>query len=389
MLIWILFGLATSVTYILLLEYYRKWWHVTSEWTIPSHWQPSRGITVLIAARNEAAGIGPYLEKILACDYPPVLREVIVVDDFSSDATADIASRILVASRQGGLSDNNRVIRLEEMVDLFSNTNAFKKRAIEIGLSFSAGEIAVLTDADCEPSREWLNIMVSALETEGVQLAAGPVLFHRERSIFEKFQSLDFAGMMAITAGGITSGFQRMGNGANLAYWKQTFEAVDGYRGSENRASGDDLFLIQKIAARFPNSIKFVKSPDAVVFTHAKPTVGGFISQRLRWATKNAALPEVRIRLALAVVWLHCLLILINAIFSFVESALIALFMFQLIAKGFADYRLLHSASLYFRRRDLMQVFLPSFLLHIFYIAGIGTAGLFVRRYLWKGRKVK
>ena len=44
--------------------------------------------------------------------------------------------------------------------------------------------------------------------------------------------------------------------------------------------------------------------------------------------------------------------------------------------------------SRFFARTDLMRSFLPAFFLHIAYIAGLGAASLFARRYEWKGRRV-
>lgn len=47
-------------------------------------------VTVIIPAYNEEARIGPKLEQTLALDYPPELRQIIVVSDGSTDRTNDI-----------------------------------------------------------------------------------------------------------------------------------------------------------------------------------------------------------------------------------------------------------------------------------------------------------
>jgi cellulose synthase/poly-beta-1,6-N-acetylglucosamine synthase-like glycosyltransferase len=47
-------------------------------------------VTVLIAARNEAARIHLTIDDILAQDYPKQLTEIIIVDDHSTDATSEI-----------------------------------------------------------------------------------------------------------------------------------------------------------------------------------------------------------------------------------------------------------------------------------------------------------
>jgi len=43
----------------------------------------------------------------------------------------------------------------------------------------------------------------------------------------------------------------------------------------------------------------------------------------------------------------------------------------------------------FFDRLDLMQAHLPASFMHWWYIATIGTIGLFKKRYEWKGRRVQ
>ena len=84
-------------------------------------------VTFLIPAYNEATTIGEVLERIDALGLD---RQVIVVDDGSSDGTAD------VASEHGAL-----VIR---------QPNRGKGAAIRAGIPYIDGDIAVIQDADME-----------------------------------------------------------------------------------------------------------------------------------------------------------------------------------------------------------------------------------------------
>ena len=45
-----------------------------------------------------------------------------------------------------------------------------------------------------------------------------------------------------------------------MAYKKAAFLEVEGYRGNEEIPSGDDEFLLQKIAKRYPGRVGFLKS---------------------------------------------------------------------------------------------------------------------------------
>jgi cellulose synthase/poly-beta-1,6-N-acetylglucosamine synthase-like glycosyltransferase len=77
-----------------------------------------------------------------------------------------------------------------------------------------------------------------------------------------------------------------MCNGANLAYRREAFAAVQGFAGNEHVASGDDEFLLHKLHAAFPGSIRFLKNPQAIVRTAGPPTLRALLAQRVRWASK-------------------------------------------------------------------------------------------------------
>jgi poly-beta-1,6-N-acetyl-D-glucosamine synthase len=56
-------------------------------------------VSIVLAARNEADRLEARLDNLLSLDYPPGLREVIVVSDGSTDGTADIIDRYGAAIR--------------------------------------------------------------------------------------------------------------------------------------------------------------------------------------------------------------------------------------------------------------------------------------------------
>jgi glycosyltransferase involved in cell wall biosynthesis len=86
-------------------------------------------VSIVVPAYNEAATIEELLRRV---DRVPFRHEVIVVDDGSTDGTADI-----VAGAQGA-----RLIRRA--------ANAGKGAAVREGIAASVGEIVVIQDADLE-----------------------------------------------------------------------------------------------------------------------------------------------------------------------------------------------------------------------------------------------
>lgn len=98
-----------------------------------------RKLSIIIPAYNEAATIGKILECVSAVSLPDgVGREIVVVDDCSTDATAEVVKRFIAAD------PSCRVIyrRLE--------ANHGKGYAVRTGISLATGDAIVIQDADME-----------------------------------------------------------------------------------------------------------------------------------------------------------------------------------------------------------------------------------------------
>jgi len=388
-------GFIFCCLYICLLTVYRQRWKAMPVVSLSDNYAAKTTITVLIPARNEADKIADCLRSIVNGNYPQNLLEIIVLDDFSEDQTAKIVQQLsenLVLKKPGNLIS---CICLADHLPPEAQFTPNKKKAIELGVRQANGEIVVSTDADCIAPPDWLLHIAAAFEKAETQMVCAPVAFHQEKNLLQRFQSLDFIGMMGITGAGYNLGWHQMANGANLAYRKQVFESVGGYKGNAHISSGDDMFLVQKVAAQWPGSVCFLKSPEATVLTTAPSSWRGFWQQRLRWGTKNAAMPSWPLRLSLLTVFLFCWSIWVNlALAIYTASAgsyapYFAVFLFQIILKAVFDYFFLSEMCDFFKRKDLLRWFLPSCFLHTAYIALLGTASIFSKNYKWKGRAAK
>lgn len=354
---------------------YRQGWDDLKESPQPpADFVPKTSISVLIAARNEEQRIGACIASILNQVYPKELLEVIVIDDFSEDKTFQTAQL-----------SGAKAIQLADYGDKGS-----KKKAIETGIGIAKSELIVATDADCLTPPLWLRHIAYFYEKYQYKFIAAPVNFYQEKNVFEKSQSLDFLGLMLITGSGINKGFMHMCNGANLAYQRTVFYEVDGFKGIDSLASGDDMLLMQKVALKYPGSLGFLKNIQATVLTHAKPTWDSFISQRVRWASKTNSYKEVLVTTILALVFFFCNNILFSlCLIPFVGKIAFIIFTIQLFIKGLMDYYLLSPIATFFNRRDLLKSFIPAFFGHIIYIIMVGTLANLVFNYEWKGRRVR
>ncbi len=374
--------LLLSIGYYLLCQWLLRGWRRLSQEEPPADYVPRTLVSVIIPARNEAAYIRTCVQSVLMQAYPADLLEIIVVDDHSEDDTAAIVS---------SMADKRiRLLSLQHLMGGLSVVS-YKKKAIEVAIAHARGVLIVCTDADCVTPPHWLRHIVWRYEQKGAQCVLGPVIAGGASGFLQRFQALDMAGLMLCTGALAARGQALLANGANLAYAKTAFEQVGGFEGIDHLASGDDLMLAHKMAARFPDGLAFAKHPDAMIQTPVPPDWASFWRQRIRWATKTTRYRRRGLTLALAGIFLYCLMMLLllagGALAGSKQAMAIALVGIGI--KTLADYHLLKQACQYAGQLGWLRGFALSELMHIIYIIVIGVLGNVVKRYEWKGRRVQ
>lgn len=374
-------GMSTAlmIGYVVLIFRYIKNWKALPHWSIPETWTPKTSVSIIIPARNEADNIESCLESVSKQNFPAHLFEIILVDDHSEDQTADLAQQFIHSS----ITNQNLKISLVE------SEGSGKKAALHTGIKNATGDLIITTDADCIVPANWINYLVSYFEKHQPKFIAAPVNFHEEKNLFEKFQSLDYMGMMVITGAGIHGKFGWMSNGANLAYPREVFVELDGFSGIDNLASGDDMLFMQKVVNRYPNQIGFIKNKEATVHTSAKPTWASLLGQRIRWASKTGAYQQPQLVWTQSFVFIYCALIFAGILFSFFGDISVPAFLLGLIVvKSATDYVFLKRASRFFGKPELIIGFVAAEVMHIIYIFLTGLGSLIKKKHNWKGRRV-
>ncbi len=360
------------LTYSILILYYRAGWYETPVF-LPKEEFAGIKISVIIPARNEEENIGRLLNSIRAQSYPAHLFEVIVVDDHSTDGTADIANNFSFV----------KLVRIE-----FDNINSYKKKAIETGIAAATGELIVTTDADCTVPIHWLKTIASFKKETNAVFIAAPVVLDYKTFFLQLFQSLDFLVLQGITTASVQKKIHNMCNGANLAYERKIFYEVNGFSSIDNIASGDDMLLMQKIASRFPNKISYLLSKDAIVTTAAAKTWKEFFSQRIRWASKATHYNDLKIFSVLVLVYFFNLVLLALLVSGFWFHYLWLGFAVIVFAKTIIELFFIYPVAYFFNKAGLLKWFLLFQPVHILYTVIAGWLGRF-GSFEWKGRRVK
>lgn len=335
--------------------------------------------SVIIPARNEQDNITNCILSIMQNNYPADQLEIIVIDDHSTDNTSDHVKELQQKYLQLKLIDLSKRVP--------GKLNSYKKKAIEIGIEESSHDWIVTTDADCFVSKNWLWSINNFISKKNYSFIAAPVKYKNDNSFVSIFQSLDFLSLQGITAASVSAGFHSMCNGANIAYRKEVFKEVGGFKGVDKIASGDDMLLMGKIKKRYPAQVGYLFNNEAIVSTAPMSTWKDFFNQRIRWASKATHYKDNRIFLVLLLVYLLNLFLLLLPITFFWNNDLWKWWLILLMIKAISEFFFMLPVAKFFGEKKLMKWFFIMQPVHLFYIVVAGWLGKF-GSYQWKGRKV-
>ncbi len=307
-------------------------------------------ISVVIAARNEAEHIAHCLHALTLQTHAPL--ELIIIDDASEDDTCHIV--------QAQPISNLHLLRNETPIG--------KKPSLTKGIALAKGEIIACTDADCLVPPTWIEEIATAFGDESLGFLSMPVMYHNEKNVFEKCQSLDFLALVAIGGALIKLGKPAICNGANIAYRRALFLQTGGF-GKIKLASGDDEAVMRNIF-KAAYKVDFLLSERTLVKTMPVGSLHEFFKQRIRWASKGTAYGDVSFPflLALALIYAFNLALLLSPVWVWF-SGLWHVALASFLIKFSVDYLAIRRITRAFGRSDLRRVFLAAEFLQIVYVA--------------------
>jgi cellulose synthase/poly-beta-1,6-N-acetylglucosamine synthase-like glycosyltransferase len=331
-------------------------------------------VTVLLPVRDEEAELPQCLASLAAQEYPEAQLEVLIIDDHSSDRSAEIV--------RARAAEDSRFRLLS-----CAAGEEGKKAALTRGVSAARGEIIVTTDADCRHDAQWLRALLQPF-ADGADVVAGPVVIDTRESLFARLQAMEFLGLIGVGAGFFGIGYPRMCNAANFAYRRSSFEAAGGYAANRGIHSGDDEFLLHDIVYRQGGRADFVTAPAALVRTAALPSPRAFLQQRVRWASKGSRYGDRRFVSFLVLLFMYFLFAAAAPVVSITSAAAVLAGIVFFLLKIFTDARVLFAAAALFGQPLRVGEFLAAEFLHAYYIVVVSFLGLF-GVFSWKNRSVK
>jgi cellulose synthase/poly-beta-1,6-N-acetylglucosamine synthase-like glycosyltransferase len=369
-------GVILALLYGVLIFVVSSYWNVSTEIKTKGS-TPSTFVSVIIAARNESAHISKLLDSLLASSYDLSKIEILVIDDFSMDNTADLVRNYSV--------DNVTLLSLSDATDTGS-----KKQAIAYATSLAKGDIWMFTDADCTVPKDWIYRTVHRFHRESrLKVLLGAVTYPTVSGFIKIWQQLDLMGMLAVTKAGVDRQQWFIGNGANLSIKSELWKSI-GYSLDQKHkyASGDDVTLVQAAAKIDPASIGYDLHTGSLVSTQPQPTFAELLQQRLRWTSKNATQSGTGQKIVMGFTFVFSLYFLMLLVGSMMNHELWIAWLIVLVLKAILDTIFLTRIQrLYPSKIKTWQMLILS-PLHTIYIAIFGLLALFPQKYSWKGRKV-
>ncbi|MDZ4714689.1 MAG: glycosyltransferase [Cytophagales bacterium] len=325
------------------------------------------GISIIVPFRNEEENLANLISSLLALDYPTGLWEVLLINDHSEDHSLELA----LSLTQG--QSHMHVWSLPDGAE-------GKKLSLKAGIGRARFPIVATTDADCRVPVRWL-MEIHGCFHDRASLLIGLIKFRYTHSFFGKLQMIELAGLMGSTAAAVGWNHPILSTGANLAFRKEHFLAVGGYDDNLHIASGDDEFLMRKMARQFPDGLVFMNAPDAVVETVTQHDLFAFFRQRIRWAGKwrfNSDATTKGVAIVVAAAQFCFLLIALS------RPDWGHLFV---VAKILLEGALIYRASTFLRERPDWIGFIALQILYPVYIVITGVSSFFAVP-SWKGRKL-
>jgi glycosyltransferase involved in cell wall biosynthesis len=219
-------------------------------------------VSVVVCAYNAERTMRRCLESLRSLDYPNF--EVIVVDDGSSDATAQIAAEF----------PEFRLIR---------QPNKGLSAARNVGLQAAVGELVAYTDSDCVVDPHWLSFTVRSMMEGGLDGCGGPNYGPHEEGWVE--------GCVAASPGApshVLIGDERAEHlaGCNMVFRKLALEEVGAFD-PQFSAAGDDVDICWRL---IDAGYVLGYCPSAFVWHFRRNTIKAYYGQQRGYGKAEAML---------------------------------------------------------------------------------------------------
>ncbi len=232
-------------------------------------------VSVMVPAHNESAVIRRTVQALLRFDYPKDRYEIIVINDNSSDNTAEALAAIQA-------ENPDRMLMVVSTDNVVGGTG--KSNALNIGYSVARGSVFAIYDADNTPEPQALRILVEHLMADD---SLGAVIGkfrtrNRNASLLTRFVNIETLAHQCMNQAGRWFFFGLCTiPGTNFVIHRHIIEKIGGW---DPKALSEDTEISFRI---YRMGYKIRQIPAAVTWEQEPFRLDIWFKQRTRWAMGN------------------------------------------------------------------------------------------------------
>jgi len=217
-------------------------------------------LSILVPAFNESETIAKTIRSLIALSYPDNKKQIIVIDDGSSDETYAIAKSFpeVTALRQ---------------------ENGGKGKALNLGLQHATGELVAVMDADSFVTKGALRAMIGHFRNDNIMAVTPTLKVHKPKSFLQRIQYVEYLFSVLFRKIFAYLDSVYVTPGPFSIYRKVFFDRHGGFDEHNITEDMEVAFRIQSLGYDIENSL------NAEVFTVTPSNLWVLLRQRVRWYT--------------------------------------------------------------------------------------------------------
>lgn len=223
-------------------------------------------VTFGIPAHNESETILKTIRSLVAAKYPSGKKEIIVVDDGSSDGTADVVRAYV---KQTGIP-----------IKVISKKNGGKASALNVALDNASGEFFAVMDADSRISSDCIVLTLSNFSEKNVGAVISRVRVDEPKNLLERMQRFEYIMSGMIRKIMCNFGTLSITPGVLSTYRTSVLRGLGGFT-SDRENLTEDLEIAMRLKY---NGYAIRMEPESITYTHVPSSFNELWRQRIRWA---------------------------------------------------------------------------------------------------------
>jgi cellulose synthase/poly-beta-1,6-N-acetylglucosamine synthase-like glycosyltransferase len=225
-------------------------------------------ISVVIPARNEEETVLRAVKSIVRNTYPRRKKQIIVVDDGSTDNTASLVSKY------------KRIYRVNNL-EIIKQPQSGKAHALNNGMrNFATGELVMCLDSDSYLAKDGLRNVVKYFTDPKVVAVSANVKIIPGKGLLNLIQQAEYIICYQMKRAQTVFNIEYIIGGIGSTFRKSVLEKIGYYDGN---TVTEDIDLTMKLLQLGNKNVRVIYGSDTIAYTESVISIKNLINQRIRW----------------------------------------------------------------------------------------------------------